>query len=254
VLFFEISGDLQFLIKPNKEKMKLKTTIITGLATLAFLTFAAGSLQAQIISLVTITATASVQNPTTDNGTVSTTSAPTKVSVTTKQILSALAIAEHIEGNYLPGSTFPAGAKLVVVIGHGGTPPDFQVVDAHNILLVDVSDIISAQNTGQFGSKVTSGKQNDVTGLANPSQTELQIFTLIYDDTAIAGSQNIQFYLTGAMSSVTTDTVPNVATGAYTETQTDKMTDGAGDGNANAVPLVITGSVTAVGKANFVLP
>jgi hypothetical protein len=233
--------------------VKLKSKILLGTVALALLPFAAGNLAAQVTNTLTITSTASVQNiNTTDNGTVSTTPAPTKYSVDTKQILTALALAENLEGTYPAGTTFPSGAKLVVVIANGsGTPPDFQVLDKTNHLLVDVSDIISAQTTGNFGSDVFSGKQNDTTGLANPTQTDLQIFSIFYDDTAVPGSKNIQLYLTGLMTNVTTDSVPNKTTGAFTETQSHKMTTSAGDGNYNGNPLVVTGSVTATGKAVF---
>src|ERR1039457_4977361 len=95
--------------------MKLTTKIMAGTAALAFLTMAAGSLQAQVTNLVTITATASMQDTTsTDNGTVTTYNSPIVYSVTTVEILADLAVDENAEGKY--GSpTFPPGAKLVAI-------------------------------------------------------------------------------------------------------------------------------------------
>ena len=231
--------------------MKLKTTIITGLATLAFLTFAAGSLQAQVTCAITITTTASAQNGSTDNGTTNTTLAPIKVSIDTKQILAAMALAENAAGNYPAGTSFPTGAKLVVVISNNNAP-DFQVLDKTNHLLVDVSDILFGLNSGNNGSDIFSGKQTDATGLSSPTTTDLQIFTLAYDDTAILGSDKIKLYLTGLAINTTTDTVPNKLTGVYTETQSHKMANAAGDGSQDGLAFVLTGSVAVTGKASFV--
>jgi hypothetical protein len=222
--------------------MKLKTKIIAGAAALSFLTFAADSLRAQETNVITFTATASVQANSSDNGTVTTTPVPIKASVDTKQILTALAVDENAAGNWA-SNKFPTGAILVVVSSEGG--PDFQVLSKTKTLLVDVTNIITASNTGNFGSDIFSGKQNDNTGLADTSETDLQIFTVSFDDTAIVGGEDTQFYLTGLITNTTTDTVPNAITHVYKETESHTMSTAAGDGNYQGHPVVITGGFTA---------
>src|SRR5271170_2394572 len=152
--------------------MKLKTKIIASAAVLSFMAFAAGSLQAQVTNVITITATALVQGNSSDNGTVTTTPTPTKHILDTAEILVDLAVDENAEGNY-GSTTFPTGAKLVAVPS-GGNSPDFQVFDKNSHLLVDVSDILTGSNTGNFGSDITNGKQNDNTGLSDPTETDQQ--------------------------------------------------------------------------------
>jgi hypothetical protein len=225
--------------------MKQCNKTIALAAVLAFLTLAAASLQAQTTNVLTITATASVQGSSSDNNGVTTYAAPSKMTLDTKQILALLAIAENSESNY-PSATFPAGAKLVVL---SDSSNDFMVLDKNNNFLVNVSDILSATSSGTYGSEVTSGKVNDTTGLASTTVTKQEIVTVAYDDTGAGGS--LQFYLTGLMTSTTTDTVPNATTGNYKETESRTMTAGAGDGNSLGNPLVITGGFSGSGSGTL---
>jgi hypothetical protein len=55
------------------------------------------------------------------------------------------------------------------------------------------------------------------------------------------------------MTSKTTDTAPNNESGVYTETESNNMSASAGEGNYQGTPLVITGSITASGKATLTL-
>jgi hypothetical protein len=214
--------------------MKQCNKTIALAAVLAFFTVVAGSLQAQVTNVLTITATASEQGVSNDVNGVTTYAAPSKLTLDTKQILAFLAADKH--------TTFPAGAKLV------SASREFMVLDKNNNVLVDVSDILSTTNSGYYGSRIISGKVNDTTGLASTTETKQKIFTLAYDDTGADGS--LQFYLTGLITGKTTDTVPNAA-GNYTETGSYTMTAAAGDGNYQGIPLVITGGLTATASGTL---
>ncbi len=225
--------------------MKLKTKIVSSAAVLAFLSLAINSLQAQVTNLVSITATVLIQGSVNDNGTNTTAAAPSKHSVTTQTLLGLLAQDEYAEGNY--GSTnFPTGAKLVVIDSHNNNPA-FQVLTSGNVLLVDVSDILAGISEDN---DVYSGKQNDSTGLSNPSTTDLSVFKFKFDDTGITGGQGVQFYLQGLMTNTKADTIP--VNGVYTQTESHKMS-GAGQGTFQGVSFVLTGSLSASGKATLTL-
>jgi len=228
--------------------MKLTTKIVAGAAALALLTMAVGSLQAQVTQVLTITATASIQGNSSDNNTITTYASPTKFSVTTKVILGALAVDEHAESNYLAGSTFPSGAKLVTINNNNNTN-DFQVLDKNGNLLVDVSDILSFNQPGE--NSIFSGKQNDSTQLASPSTVGSQLLTLSFDDTGIPGGEGVKFFYTGIGTGTTTDTTPNVNTGVYTETDNGSLTSGTGEGTSQGTQLLITGTASATGKGTL---
>jgi hypothetical protein len=221
-----------------------KTIITAALTGLMTLVAASSKADSTTTNTITVAFTASVQGNTNDDGTITTVAAPSKHSVATANLLSWLALAENGEGNF-PSNSFPSGAKLVVF------QQDFMVLDKNNNLLVDVSDIISATDS-KFGVSVVSGKQNDTTGLAATSETELHLLTIHYDDTGIPGSNNVKFYLMGMMTSTTTDTAPNSSTQIYTETQSHKLASGIGEGFYQGQPFTITGTLSAIGKGNFV--
>ena len=233
--------------------MNLKTTIVTGTAALAFLTFASGSLLGQVINTVTLTTTIQLQTNPNNNGTTTTLAAPIKYSFDTKQILSALAKAENLEGNY-GSSTFPVGAKLVTVVTAIRNTFDFQVLDKNNNLLVDVSDVLIGLSTGVNGSDVFSGKYIDSNVLADPKLTDAEIFTVTYNDTAIPGSDDIVLSLSGLMTNTVTDGVPNATTKIYSESQTHTLTAAAGDGSADFDPGVGTATFSASGKGSLTAP
>ena len=183
-----------------------------------------------------ITLNLSKQGSSNTNGTVLTTASPVLSSLATKDILNVLAIDEQIEGNW-PSNSFPKNAALALA-GNGVV-----VLNGTNILL-NVSDIMSF-NSGE--PKISSGKQNTVTGLASATVKGLQIAGIKFDDTFINGGGNLKFYLNGVLSKTTTDTTP--VNGVYTETQTLKITTAAGDGSSNGVPFICTGSASATGKS-----
>jgi hypothetical protein len=243
--------------------MKLITRIMVAVLGAASLTIAVGSLHAQTDAenVLTLTATASIQNFSTGDG--STTLPPIKLSITTKQILQFLAEDEHAEGTYAL-SNFPAGAKLVVLMpsfdlqfyydwmdGTNKEVRTFQVRDKHDALLVDVSDILSfsyGSNSAFTTNDIYAGKFDHMTGLALPSWTVVQRATIIFDDTAITGGGGLHFSLTGIETSKFTDAVPKVPNGFYTETQTHKIASAEGSGIFKSLILFATGTVSASGK------
>ena len=233
--------------------MKWNITIASGAALLLLI---AGNLQAQTTNLVTITATATVQNPNTaDNQINTTTPAPTTLTVDTKKILALLAVSEGGEGNYT-NTTFPSGAKLVLLPDTGNGPIFAVLGKTNNVLISDVSDILTFTAGGTYQAIVQSGKINDNTQLSNPSTTNQQIVTITYDDTSAGG--NLQFSLSGVDVSTVTDVPVKKSTTKYLETESDSATGMSGDGNdtdtnSNVNPLVITGSFTALGSATLPL-
>jgi hypothetical protein len=227
-----------------KDEMKKMSQIAVPVAALAFLALTVGNLQAQVTNVITVSLTGMEQNSSSDNGTTTTTASPTKRTLATKDLLSLLAEDENM--------VFPTGAKLVVISEHGDDDSlHFQVLDKNSHFLADVSDIISGEGTGNFDQDVFSGKQNDATSLSTPTITDLQIFTIFYDDTGDGGS--LQFYLTGLITNTITDTTPNNTTGVYKQTESHKISSGAGDGIFDGNPLVVTGSFSATGSANLTL-
>jgi hypothetical protein len=169
-------------------------------------------------------------------GIVSTTASPKLSTLATKDILNKLAFDAYVEGNW-PSNSFPKDTT-VALAGNG-----FIVLNGTNILL-NVSDIMSFTTDEP---KVTSGKQNTVTGLASPTTQKLQIASITFDDTFINGGNNLKFYLNGVLSMTMADTTP--VDGVYTETQTCKTTAAAGDGSSQGIPFICTGSVSANGKS-----
>ncbi len=242
--------------------MKLITKIMAAVVGVASMTIAALSLHAQTDAenVLTIAAIALIQNGEADG---ITTLPPVKHSITSKQILQFLAEDEHAEGSYA-SSNFPAGAKLVALMPSfdlqsyydwiGGTNKEvatFQVRDKNNALLVDVSDILSfsyGSNSAFTTNDIYAGKFDQTTGLALPTWTVLQRATLIFNDTGIIGGGGLHFSLTGIETSKFTDTIPNVTTGFYTETQTHKISSGEGSGIFEDRILFVTGTVSANSK------
>ena len=231
--------------------MKLTTKTLAGIVALAFSTLAAGHLQAQVPTVLAITGTQVLESNSNDNGTITTTPAPTRRPLTTKRILEILALDEYEAGKYT-AKAFPPGAKLRVIISSPKSV--FQVVDKNNNLLVDVSNIISINSGGINGTYLTSGKENDTTGLPSPSRTIVNLLTFRFDDSHIAGSVGFQFYMTGVVSGTTTDTTPNPATKVYTETKSIRMSNAAGEGIDKGQAFVFTCNLSGSGKATLTLP
>ncbi len=214
--------------------MKLKP-LITALT--AFTLWAlAMNLNAQLVQTVTITLMVTHPYNATDVNNVTTFTSRTEAH-TTAELLKILAEDEFAAGN-LTSSNLPAGAKLVVSNGV------FQIMTKTNTLLVDVSSILSFSSPSPYA--VQSGRQNDNNFLASPSLTTVHIGTLTFDDTAITGGQDLQFYLQGVTRETTTDIV-NTRAGTYIETDSASLV-GAGDGTSDGGAFIITGTVTATGR------
>ena len=227
--------------------MKLKTQIIAGAAGLAFLTFAASSLQAQMLTnVITITATAVMDSATNINfQAMNATITTSNLSVTTKQMLAWLAQDEHAEGKYATNS-FPAGAKLVVVINQSTETADIQVLDKNNKFLVDVSDVF---NVASGTKMVLKGKVN-ANRLPDPSVTELLTWQATFNDLGIIGGAGLHFTMSGLQTRTITDTAPK--SGFYNETLSVKITNCTGEGTYKGAGLIITtGSVSFSGKVTL---
>jgi hypothetical protein len=224
--------------------------MMAGTVALACLTLGAGGLHAQVTQVVTIKATASVQGVPTYSYNSHTGiatygyAAPTKHSVATKDLLVILALDENAGGNYLVGTNFPSGAKLVI----DGNSGRFQVLGKTNNLLVDVSDIMTAIYPGT--NNIQSGKSTSLNhGLG--TSTDLQLLTIKFDDTTVPGNAGLQFFLTGIGTGKTADTTPNKTTGAYTESSSGSLSSGTGEGSYLGNPFVCAGTASASGKATL---
>jgi len=177
---------------------------------------------------------ASVQSSNTVVGTVSNTPAPTVQSLATKNLLSVLANDAHVEGSW-PSNSFPKNTLLALA------GESFVVLNGTNLLL-NVSDKL-VSNAGN--PKITAGKFSTVNGLVVPKTKaqSIQIGGITFDDTFEPADYNLKFYLDGVLTRTTTDTVP--VSGAYSETRTLSLSTAAGDGYAQGVPFVCTGTVSA---------
>lgn len=232
--------------------MKLKTKIIAGTATLAFVAFAAGSLQAanQVTNLLTITATIQEQGSTNINvhSGVTTVTAPTKFAFNTKQFLALLAQDEHAASNY-NSTTFPPGAKLVIVVSDSNAPYFCQVVDKNNNFLVDVSNILKFQTNIIF--QLYSGKTKNYSfGVGgDPTVTTLHVPTFGFDDSGITNGVGFQCSMVGLMKTTVTYTIVNRST--LVVTTSGRIASFAGAGTNQGTPFLVTGSLNATGRRTF---
>jgi hypothetical protein len=191
---------------------------------------------------VTISVTSISQDSENDNGTNTTFKAKRQLHGMA-DLLNVLAQDEYAAGNYATNK-FPVGSRLVY--SDGG----FQVMKGTNVLVV-VTNILTA---GGSDNSVKSGRQRDATGLANPLLIKYSNSTLTFDDTAIAGGQNLQFSFTGASKQTVVDVVHPVA-GTYTETFNFQLTSGVGEGRSEGTNVFfVIGSLHAAGTATFSLP
>lgn len=203
--------------------------------------------QWQVTNIITLSFTAKGQSAISDNGTNSTAPAPFTKSVTTANVLKALAIAENALGNY-PTNTFPAGTKLAVVTGKH---PHCVVLDTHNTPILDPVDFIYFDN-GVFGVNIFSGNRNDVTGLGNKTYTHLETGSFAYVDTWLLGTNGVKFVLVGTMNNTITDKFAANGTN-YTETQSHVIKTAVGEGIWQGTPFVSGGSFSANGSGAFTL-
>ncbi len=218
-------------------------TLITGLAIVA--ACSAHSLRAEGLKIITsFTMTTYTQNTVHDNGTTTTYAKPVTNTYNTQAILNFLASDKYAEGQ-LASPAFPAKAQLASTNGA------WVVLDKNNNVLADVSEILSATNAGD-GMEVISGTQlNGAANLACPTVKTMELIRFTFDDTAIAGGNNISFYLQGLSTKTDTDTTPTT-TGLYTETQTGVITGAAGGGFwSNGAPFVFTANLTTASRTTF---
>ena len=219
--------------------MKLKNLIISLASGLSI--SVAANAHAEVLQYLTFTVTTYTQRDSSDNGTNTVTAAPKVQTHNTAELLSILARDKAAQGRWQSNS-FPAGAKLAV--GN-----DSFVVVAGTNILVTVSDILSFTNGDN---EIVSGKRNDLTGLANPTTSKLQIGRLTFDDTAINGGAGLKFYLQGLVSQTESDTVP--INNVYTRTRSAKLSNGTGEGtDSGGHAFVLTGSLSAIGRGKSTL-
>jgi hypothetical protein len=231
--------------------MKLNSTLIAGAAALAFVAAGASSLQAQVTNLVAITAIAEPQGDTNVANGLILFNTPTKVAVNTQTILAKLALDKHAQGVF-NATNFPSGSKLAMIVSNTSVMA-FQVLSKTNSVLADVSDIVSfSTNATPF---VFSGKINALdyatsrSVVPDPSLTTLLIANISYNDSGIAGGQNLRFYLTGLVKLMDTHT-PIGKSGAYSKKITFVMTPLVGAGtNQGDRFVIVSGNLTASGKA-----
>ncbi len=195
----------------------------------------------QSTNVLTLTATAQLQGATNITATLTTVANPGKFSLTTKQLLTWLALDEHAAGNY-DATNFPAGAKIAII------GSNLKVLGTNQAVLADVSDILTAEDGTN---SVFSGKAFTTNSVYAPSASEMEFFKLAYDDSIIAGGAGVQFSLQGVLTTTFTDSKPAKTTGAVTETITGKMSTAVGDGNLGGKPFILTGNLGTSAKTVF---
>jgi hypothetical protein len=203
-----------------------------------------------IIPMQTVPAwTALIQNTNVmDNGKTTTVPAQTRYTISAKTLLATIAQDEFREGNY-GSNSFPSGSKLVLMTDPGSFAGSYYVVeDKTTNVLVNVSDLMTLQVSGNF--TVYSYVVNDATGLGSPIINDY-IATLNFDDTGAGGT--MKFNLSRLVVATARDSA--LSNGTYTETVTTKAGVGNGTGNINGNNAVIySAPETETGKGTFPLP
>lgn len=212
---------------------------------LVVFTLSAVAADAQITLTTAVNMTFSLQNPTTDNGTITSTLAYGRKLFTTKDFLKEIALAENAAGNY-GSTTFPAGAKLVAVVPDLATLPAFRVVDKNGVLLVNVSNFFGCGvAVTSFGYIINSQRINDANGVG--SQSNSQCIQFVYDDTPARGANGIQFSLTGTLVKTAIDGPVSRVTNQARETITMTLRSGTGDGSLSTQRFMSTGTLSMTG-------
>ena len=196
--------------------MKLKTLIISLASGLGI--SVAANAHAEVLQYLTFTVTTYTQRDSSDNGTNTITAAPKVQTHNTAELLSILARDKAAQHSW-PSNSFPA-ARAGMAFKHS-----FEII---------------------------SGKRNDITGLAHPTTSRLQIGRLTFDDTAIDGGAGLKFYLQGLVSQTESDTVP--VNNVYTRTRSAKLSNGTGEGtDSGGHAFVLTGTLSATGHGKSTL-
>jgi len=191
------------------------------------------NLHAQVLNTVAITATAQEELGTLTVGGVSRTPTPLKLSITTKSILSTIALINNL--------VFPAGTKLVALQTFGSAPTYF-IYNKANVQVLNVSSIMTSGRPAGNNILIHSGSFFTSTQLGAPSQTNYEFYVYNYNDGLVS------FNLFGQMTHTRSDTKPNINTLLFSESQTNKTTAMAGSGSATGHPIVVTGTLSYSGK------
>ena len=223
--------------------MSFKNFFSLGLGLLAVLP--SGSLLAQTTNLVTVAATARIQGQIVTSGRDTLYTGSTSSALNTGEILRFLAQDEHAAGRY-SATNFPSGARLAVA---GPGHQAFLVLDRHNNLLADVSNVLkwSAETN-----RVYVGRIAAPSGLADPRLTEYSVLRMVYDDSAISGGVGLYFTVGGMATRKVIDTAPNRA-GYYLERVSNVIPNAVGSGNYQGQPFTLQGEIVSQGKASLVL-
>lgn len=213
-------------------KISIPAKILAAVLLLA--TFTENS-RAQAVSEFFITTTAFIQNTSVTSGPVGNQTVifaqPRRLAISQKSLLGYLALAK--------GMTFPTGSRIVNVNSDLTAAPTFQVFNKSNVLVVDVSDIMSATPSGVFGAQVQTGKT--VAAEPSPSVATTQVFTFVYDDTGSPGGIGLQFCVSGPMTLTTTNGKTNAL--GHSVTQQWTLLTGSGDGKLAGKDLYTFGGV-----------
>jgi hypothetical protein len=222
--------------------MKLKNLTHTILA--AILSAAALSNVRAVDQILTFNITTYHQSPLIIDGTNGTEAPPEVKMLRTADILQSLAQDEFAAGNW-PSNSFPATAKIVMGNLVAAGLWDFHIIAGTNFL-VSVTNIMTFQSGNCY---INSGKSKG--GLASPIEKTLRMGRFNYDSTAISNGTRLQFFIQGLITDVWTDTTPNIQ-GAYVETYTSRMINGAGEGVDHSINynnrFVLTGTVIATAR------
>lgn len=206
--------------------MRKKLTILLSASVLLPMTVALADDQLPLA--VAITATAQIQQDTTEVGDTYNTPAPSVFKIDNKAILQRLS--EDL------AMTFPVGAKLALLTDSGG----FVVLDKLGDFVADVSSILRFEEEETY---VESGKGNHATGAR--ANTSRFIGKVVFNDGGVS------FSFRGLVTATeTAGPVKESTPGYFTQTIAVKgaLKNGTGNGNAEGSDAVITGAMTASAK------
>jgi hypothetical protein len=212
---------------------------------LVFAALSASAFSPTVPLTVSFSITAQVQSSEM-NGTSTTLSVPAfvKGTITTQKLLPLIAQDEFSEGHY-SSQSFPAGAKLVVLVDPlTFADNSYAVEDKNGNELVDVSDLMSLQVSG--GITVDSYNQNISTDLYKPFVLGFSgIFT--FDDTGVGGG--VKFSVSQTVVATTTESSPN---NVFMESVSAKLSAGSGTGAFGGSNAILTcGAQTFSGKRSL---
>jgi hypothetical protein len=236
-------------------------SIRTGIILLGglLLTLAPGQIQAQTYSVsgkVSFSGTMYEQGASNDNGTTTTTKAPTKVAITTANLLLQLAEDEYYNGNpNFPTNKVPKGAVLEFYNDSSGI--GFEIEQGTN-QLADVS-ADGIMTCTENGTNVSGAGTVLDAGGAPFTESSYFITTVTYASPTGNTTNPLNIAVTGLATSTGKATTPNNKTGNLTVSASISFSDGTGGGTivptsgtfaGQPIPVVLTGfTFTASGSA-----